>query len=238
MPARHPICLPPAAAWTRAMWTCALALVAALIAAAPVRASGPEQIREFVLEQVGPIGRVEVSLGTIDPRIQLAPCARIEPYLLPGTRLWGRSAIGVRCVEGANWKVAVPLTVAVWGKALVAAAPLSAGVPLSEALVREDEIELTRETGTPVTDPTQLVGKSLIRPVGVGQTLRHEYLRVAQTVAAGDPVQIRLQGRGFTILADGQAMGAAGEGQSLRARTESGRIVAGVLRGRTIEIEL
>jgi flagellar basal body P-ring formation protein FlgA len=197
-----------------------------------------DTIEAFVLGQVGSGTRVEVQVGQLDPRVQLAPCQQIEPYLLPGTRLWGRTAIGVRCVEGANWRVALPVTVSVWGKALVAAAPLSAGMLPSEELWREDEVELTRETGTPVTDPAQLVGKTLIRQVAAGQTLRHEFFRIAQTVAPGDPVQIRLNGRGFSILADGQALAGAGEGQSLRARTDSGRVVGGTLRGRTVEIDL
>jgi flagella basal body P-ring formation protein FlgA len=208
-------------------------------AAAAAAAAAPDPIRAYVERQMqGGVGRVTVTVGSLDPRLTLAPCQRVEPYMLPGTRLWGRTAIGVRCLEGASWTVALPITVTVHGKALVAGAPLAAGSVPSPAALRLEDIELTREAGTPVTDPAQLVGRSLIRPVATGQVLRMEHLRVTPTVVAGDPVRIQMTGAGFAIQADGQALVAAGEGQPIRVRTENGRILAGTLRGRTVEIRI
>src|SRR4029079_11688804 len=72
--------------------------------------------------------RIEVEVGRLDARLKLAPCARIEPYLPHGTRLWGRSQIGVRCAEGpSRWNVYLPVIVHVRGRALVAARALPAG---------------------------------------------------------------------------------------------------------------
>ena len=200
---------------------------------------GADPVRDFVERQLpSGAGRVEVAGGSLDPRLQLAPCARIEPYLLPGTRLWGRTAIGVRCLEGATWRVALPVTVTVWGRAVVAGEALAAGSQPSTAALRIEEVELTREPGTPVTDPAQLVGRTLTRQVAAGQVLRVEHLRIAHTVAAGDPVRIHVFGQGFVIQAEGQALAGAGEGQPIRVRTESGRILAGTLRGRTVEVRI
>lgn len=182
--------------------------------------------------------RVEVVVGQLDPRLRLAPCRRIEPYLLAGTRLWGRTSIGVRCLEGAQWSVTLPITVSVFGPALVAAEALPAGSPAALAPVRLEQAELTRESGTPLTDPGQLLGRSLIRPIAAGQILRLEHLKIQPNVTAGDPVRIEMVGRGFVVQAEGQALMAGAEGQSIRARTESGRIVAGTLRGRTVEIRI
>jgi flagella basal body P-ring formation protein FlgA len=225
----------------------ALAAIASLPTAASAQQAGspggappgPDPIRSYVERQMqGGAGRVTVTVGSLDPRLKLAPCQRVEPYMLPGTRLWGRTAIGVRCLEGASWTVALPITVTVHGKALVAGAPLAAGTVPSPAALRLEDIELTREAGTPVTDPAQLVGRSLIRPIATGQVLRMEHLRVTPTVVAGDPVRIQMTGPGFAIQADGQALVAAGEGQPIRVRTENGRILAGTLRGRTVEIRI
>ena len=56
--------------------------------------------------------RMEVSVGTLDERLRLAPCARIEPYLPAGAKLWGRTRLGLRCLEGATrWNVFLPITV-------------------------------------------------------------------------------------------------------------------------------
>jgi flagella basal body P-ring formation protein FlgA len=183
-------------------------------------------------------GRIEVSVGSLDPRLQLAPCQRIEPYLLPGTRLWGRTSIGVRCLEGATWTVSLPVTVTVRGPAVVAAEPIAAGSPATMAAVRIEEVELTRESGTPVTDPEQLMGKTFTRSIAAGQVLRLESLRATPTVVAGDPVRIDMVGKGFVIQSEGQALSAGAEGQPLRVRTESGRIVSGTLKGRAVEIRI
>jgi len=221
----------------------ALALATAGVTAAaqtaPQPALAPEPIRAFV-ERLVPAGsgRVEVQVGALDPRLQLAPCARAEPYQLPGTRAWGRSMVGLRCVEGATWSVALPVTVTVRGRALVAGEALAAGSSPSGASLRIEEADLTREPGTPVTDTAQLVGRSLIRPVAAGQVIRLEHLRITQTVAAGDPVRIQMVGQGFMIQADGQALAGAGDGQPIRVRTDSGRILAGTLRGRTVEVRI
>jgi len=249
MPARRSIQTPILAAH-------ALILLCGLVfAPGPVRAQGSaaagpaaaseatagDPVRAFVhrsLPNSPNATRVEVTVGQLDPRLRLAPCARIEPYLLAGTRLWGRTSIGVRCLEGAQWSVSLPVTVSVFGPAVVAAEPLAAGSPAAQAAVRIEESELTRETGTPVTDPGQLVGRSLIRPIAAGQVLRLEHLKAQSTVSAGDPVRIEMVGRGFVVQAEGQALMAGAEGQSIRARTENGRIVAGTLRGRTVEIRI
>ena len=210
---------------------------------APTGTPGTDPIQTFI-ERNMPAGqaaggsRIEVSVGSLDPRLQLAPCQRIEPYLLPGTRLWGRTSIGVRCLEGATWTVSLPVTVTIRGLAVVAAEPLAAGSPATTAAIRIEEVELTREPGTPVTDPGQLVGKTLTRSLAAGQVLRLESLRATPTVVAGDPVRIDMVGKGFMIQSEGQALSAGAEGQPMRVRTESGRIVSGTLKGRAVEIRI
>lgn len=182
--------------------------------------------------------RLDVRLGSIDARLTLAPCRRIEPFLPPGARLWGRSAIGVRCTDGAAWSVTLPVTVTVRGQALVASAALAAGATPGPGDVRTEEIELTREPVAPLQDAAALAGKALTRPVAAGQALRPDMLRAVPAVMAGDPVRLVLTGDGFSITADGQALAPAADGQPVRVRTESGRVLTGKVRGRTVEIRL
>jgi flagella basal body P-ring formation protein FlgA len=82
------------------------------------------------------------------------------------------------------------------------------------------------------------MGKTFTRSVAVGQVLRLETLRATPTVVAGDPVRIDMVGKGFVIQSEGQALSAGAEGQPLRVRTESGRIVSGTLKGRAVEIRI
>lgn len=66
------------------------------------------------------IQRVEVALGGADPRLKLAPCEKVQTYVPEGSRLWGKSRVGLRCEQGAvRWNVFVPVTVRVWGLSLI-----------------------------------------------------------------------------------------------------------------------
>ncbi len=182
--------------------------------------------------------RVEVKVGRLNPGMRLAPCARIEPFLPSNAKLWGRTYVGVRCVEGATWSTMIPVTVSVYGPALVANLPMPMGALPRPEDFRIEEVDWTRSAGAPVSDPSWLEGRSLGRPLSAGQVLRANDLRVPQTVSAGDPVRIRMIGTGFSVSSSGFAMAAAGEGQSLRVRTETGRMLVGTVRDRTVEIRL
>ena len=56
--------------------------------------------------------RMAVQVGALDSRLALAPCAQVEPYMPIGTRLWGKTRIGLRCIDGASrWNVFLPVQV-------------------------------------------------------------------------------------------------------------------------------
>jgi len=197
-----------------------------------------EKIRLYVQEKANGVGaRAEVNVGPVDPRLTLAPCNRIEPYLAPGTRLWGKSWVGVRCMDGANWNITVPIQVRVFGPALVARRSITAGNPVALEDVDFDEIELSRENGPVLTDAQQLEGKLLARSAFAGQPLRIDHFRSAPVITQGDAVKLVAIGPGFSISADGLALAHAGDGQTVRVKTDSGRIINGLARpGRIVEV--
>lgn len=222
-----------------------LFLAAALACSAPLRAFAapshdPAQALRVYLEQAttGLPGRVEIAIGSLDERMRLAPCAKVEPYVPQGTRLWGRSSIGLRCLEGATWNVFLPVEVKVFGRALVASRPLFAGQPASSGDVREEEIELTREAGTVVTNANQIEGKTTVRMVAAGQVLKQDFFRAPPAIGAGDAVQVVYSGTGFSILTGGRALSNASDGQPVRVQTDSGKVVQGIARnGRVVDMK-
>ena len=168
---------------------------------------------------VGVNTRLEVEVGNLDPRLHLAPCSRIEPYLPTGTRLWGRSRIGIRCLEGAaRWDVSLPVTVKVWGRGWVLNTALAEGTPITAALLSESEIDLAADNQAPIIDPNQWQGQVAARQLAAGQVLRASVLRPVQLFAAGTQVRVVLEGKGF-VVAPGM------QGKPVRIRLESGRIL-------------
>jgi flagella basal body P-ring formation protein FlgA len=192
-------------------------------------------LRQYVSQQVAgsssePISRFDVRLGQVEASPAMALCRRSEPFTPAGGRFWGRSSLGVRCVEGASWSVLVPLTVTAWGRAVVAAMPLPAGTVLDAQNLREDEVELTREAVAPVRDIQLLAGRTLTRAVSAGQGIRLDMVRTTAVVQSGDAVRLRLNGPGFTVAASGLALTSAGAGQTVRVKTDLGKIVTGIAR--------
>lgn len=182
--------------------------------------------------------KIDVKLGAIDPRLQLAPCQRIEPFLPTGARLWGRSVIGVKCLSGANWSITVPVQVTVTGPALVAAANLSSGITPGEQDFKVAVVELSREPGQPVLDASQIQGRVLSRNLAAGQILRADHLRQLPAVNPGDAVKVKVTGNGFVLVYDGVAINSAAEGQIIRVRGENGKVMSGLLRDRSLQIQM
>lgn len=199
-----------------------------------------QQVRQFALGAAAAPGlRLEVQVGALDSRLRLAPCDRVEPYLPAGTRLWGRTRIGLRCTQGTTpWNVYLPLTVKVFGPGLVAVTALPAGTALTAAHLQPGEVDLA-DGAAPLRVAEAALGRTLARPLGAGQALHPADLRARQWFAAGDTVQITAVGPGFRVSGEGQALGPGLEGQPARVRTEGGRVVVGVpVADRRLELNL
>ena len=184
--------------------------------------------------------RVEVVVGALDPRLRLAPCDRIEPYLPPNVRLWGKSRIGLRCKEGrVAWNVYLPITVKVWGRALVVPAGATAGSVIQGADLDEAEVDLAEESTPTFLDKKLVAGRTLAQPLRPGQAVRQGHIKLRQWFAAGETVKLVAAGDGFALEGAGQAITNGIEGQPARVRTESGHVVTGLPTGeRRLELTL
>lgn len=207
------------------------------------RASNPERspedsLRAFIDAQTAGLpGRVEISVGTLNPRPVLAPCTLVEPFIPAGTRLWGRIALGLRCREGAHWSVLMPVHVRIFGLALHASRTLSAGQSLAPGDFEIREIELTREAPGILTTDDEVSRQVLSRSVTPGTALRRDHFRARPVAAAGDQVTLLYTGNGFSVSSSGKLLQPAAEGQTVRVQVESGRIISGVATAaRTVEV--
>jgi flagella basal body P-ring formation protein FlgA len=184
--------------------------------------------------------RMEVKLGSLDSRLKLAPCGNVEPYLPPGARLWGRTRVGLRCVDGiSRWNVSLPVTVNAYGNAWVIKGQVAAGSAITEDDVVEAEVNWAEESSPVIRDKALWVGQTATRALMTGQTLRQGMVRPAQVFQAGAQVRVLAQGVGFQVSAEGQALSAGVVGQIARVRMENGRVSSGtVLDTKTVKIDL
>lgn len=236
---------------------CAALLSGSCLAPAAAHAAGAGDALPLALEQVqawtqalaqasadaasawGPV-RVEVEPGRLDPRLRLAPCARIEPYLPGNSRPWGRTRVGLRCVDGpTRWNVFLPVQVRVLALAPVLAQPLPAGTEIAPEHLVDAEVDWAASRMPPLVDAGHMVGRRLTRALAAGEPLRATDLQRPVWFDAGDTVKVVAIGRGYEVSAQGQALGRGLDGQSVRVRTAAGRVVTGTAVGeRRVELPL
>lgn len=212
--------------------------VVADAAGTPPAQSHPQITRlvaTFVQQQTATLaGKVDYQIEELDPRIVLAPCARLEAFLPAGSPLIGKTSVGVRCTERNGWQIFVPVRVRVTLALLVSARQLPVGHTLQEQDIARQTIELSRSDG--YTDDSQVIGKVLRYSIAAGQILRDDMLRLPYSVTQGQLVQVTVRGKGFSIRGEGVAMNNASEGQTVQVRVSSGRMIGGTARNGVVEI--
>lgn len=223
------------------LWKQGALALACVWSAAAAQAQSVEQVSQQFLNQALAQGgttqemplRLEVELGRLDPRLNLAPCARMEPYLPNGSKLWGRTRIGIRCLEGSRlWNVFMPVTVKAWGPAWVLTNNVTMGEVLGAQDAMQADVDWAAETSAVIALPDDWVGQTAARPLTAGQALRQGMVRAPQLFKAGSPVKVVASGSGFQVTSSGQALSAGGQGQTVRIRMDNGRIVSGTVNAR------
>lgn len=179
------------------------------------------------LQTRGLPGKVSITVGRLDVE-RLPPCTAHEAYAPPGTRMSGRTHIGVRCLGPNVWSVLVPVQIAVTGNYVVTARPLAAGQTLQAGDVATLSGDLAALPNGVVTDPAAAVGKTLRNALHAGQPLRDDQLIAPQVVRQGQSVRVISRGTGFAVSSEGKALANAAAGQVVQIRMGSGQTVSGI----------
>ena len=209
-------------------------------------------IHQFTLEtiQAQPIGqaatpgsaapRIDIEVGQPDSRLHLAQCAKAEPYVPAGVRLGGATRAGLKCVQGSTaWNITVPVVIRIFGRGLVALSNIPAGAILKSEDLTVGDVDLVADTSAALSEPQAIEGRTLARPLNVGQSLRLSHLKPRQWFAPGDTVKLVSSGSGFQIASQGQALSPGIDGQLVRVRTEAGKSLSGTAVGdRLVALEM
>lgn len=203
------------------------ALISGILQAAEVDVVIDTAERYVRLQTQGLPGEVRITMGRLDVD-RLPPCSAHEAYAPPGTRLSGRTHIGVRCLGPNVWSVLVPVQIAVTGNYVVTTRPLGAGQSIQEGDVAVLSGDLsTLPTGV-VGAPADAIGKTLRNALAAGQPLRNDQLVAPLVVRQGQSVRVVSRGAGFAVSSEGRALANAAAGQVVQIRMSSGQTVSGV----------
>lgn len=212
------------------------------LAQAPVQRQDPEALRQaaaqFLQTQVvGLPGQVSITVGPVEPRLNLPACAAPQPFLPNGSRAWGKTNVGVRCTVPSPWTIYLSATVRVQADYIAAALPLAQGQSVGAADLTRVKGDLSALPPGIITDASQAIGRTLAISVPAGTPLRQDALRSQQAVQQGQTVRLVSAGTGFSVSSEARALNNAGEGQLAQVRAPSGQVISGVARaGGIVEV--
>ena len=170
---------------------------------------------------------------TIDPpsaNTRMAACDHYEFFLPAGTRLWGKIHLGVKCERPAVWTAYLQSSISVQGHYLRSARKINRGQPILESDIEITRGDLTTLPARYLTEAHQAVGRITKSTLASKQALTHDQLLQPAVIKQGQKVKVLVGGATFTASVSGVALQSAGEGESIKVRTESGRTLTGIAR--------
>lgn len=196
------------------------------------------EVEQFLLTQsAGVPGKVSVSAVAVDSRLKLARCDNMQMFLPAGSKIMGRTSVGVRCNAPQVWTVYVQANVQIMVEYLIAAGPLAQGHVITEQDLAKGQGDLAKLPPNVFTEASQAVGRSVYVPLAAGTVLRQEMLRVTPVVQQGQKVVLNSIGDGFRVSAEGTALNNASEGQRVKVKVGNGQVISGLARpGGLIEV--
>ena len=201
-----------------------------------------KQVEQTVMQYLqaqtqGYPGKVNIALQPLDSRIQIQPCDQLEPFSMQGSRLWGKTHVGVRCRANQNtnkvanqkpWSLYMQADVQVFGQYAVTAVPLSQGQVLTARDIVMQSGDLSRLPNGILTDANMVEGKLASINLSTGTVLRPELLKATTVIQQGQTVQLSSAGNGFVVSTDGTAMNTAQPGQVVQVKVASGLMIKGI----------
>lgn len=175
-------------------------------------------------------GEVTISITPLSDDNRLSPCNKVEPFLAPGSKAWGRVLVGIRCMAGGTWTAYLRGQIKVTGSYLATGQALRPGQLLRPEDVELRTGELTQFPQDVLTDPAQVAGRVANVSIPAGQPLRNDMLRRAPAVQKGQNVTVFSRGDGFQVSTEGTALADATDGQVVQIRMTTGQVRSGIAR--------
>lgn len=185
------------------------------------------QAERFLKTQTSGLpGKVSIEVGP--PRATLPACASLDAFQPAGSRSIGKTTVGVRCLAPAPWTVYLSAQVRVIGGYAATSQPLPANHVLTSTDITLREGDLGSLPADVVTNADAMVGYRTVSGLAASAPLRNAMLRPPLAVQQGQTTRLTLNGPGFSVQSDGEALANAGRGERVRVKTHSGQVVSGI----------
>jgi flagella basal body P-ring formation protein FlgA len=194
---------------------------------------------DFLQRQINQFkGKSIINIGKVDNRLQLQKCEKLQAFLPNGSKVWGKTTVGMRCNGNKPWVVFLNAEVKVFGDYYLTRTGLTQGQIISEQDLLKANGEISSMPASTVTNLETALGKIMLTSLIAGVPLRQEMFKDTPVVQQGQIVKITVFGNGFNVTNEATAINNASEGQIAKAKTSDGQLIAGIARtGGVIEIK-
>ena len=176
----------------------------------------------------------EYTLGSLDPRLQLAPCQEQLTVSFTGDP-WRSTqpSLQVACEDGLRpWRLFVGTSLTIKGTAWVTARPLNRGDRIDASALENQTVVLNALRREAITEREQLEGMEMRRAVSSGTVFTPDLIASPDAVARGDHVIIVARSGAFAVQSRGRALANARIGdQVLVENLASSRRIRGTVTG-------
>lgn len=196
-------------------------------------------IRDYATSQHSQ--RPEITAGKLDSRLKLKNCSNaLQGFLPKGSRVIGKTTVGVRCNGSKPWSLHVPVSISVYKNVLVAARGLSKGDILTNADIKLRKHNLASLSYGYFEKKSNGLGMALKRRAAAGTVLTPAMLKKPQIISRGQKVAIIAQSGKMKVRMMGKAMSNGSMGDRIKVlNLKSGQKIEGIVRSSSeVKVEI
>mgnify|MGYP001160705725 CR=1 FL=1 len=177
-------------------------------------------------------GKITVSIREVDlEKFNFFKCQQLDFFIPNGSKEVGQTTVGIRCLDKEATKpnsVVLQAEIIQEKKYLVVNRKMNVGEEIKEADIKEEVGDVSRFYFKYYQDPKDVIGKKVKNLMPEGQTIRDSNLALPVVIQYNQNVMV-VDGVGnFRVTASGKAMSMAYEGQQVRVKMPSNKIILGV----------
>lgn len=181
--------------------------------------------KEFVLKETKKPknGQIKITVGKIDPRIQIKPCQSELKLNIPQKRSSRNLNVKIYCSDSTPWHLFLPVRVELTVPVVVASRKLDKGTTLDNSNIEIKLVNQNKLRGQTINDLSTVIGAKTKRSLMLGKPLTPKNVCF---VCKGDPVVIIAKSSEFAIKTNGIALSDGAIGERIRVKnSRSGRTI-------------
>ncbi|UOA08764.1 flagellar basal body P-ring formation chaperone FlgA [Methylobacter sp. S3L5C] len=192
---------------------------------------------QFLTTLPGVTHESKIKVTLPDSQLSLVNCESLEFFLPTGSSQHGNMRLGARCTAPQAWSLYLIASILQPVTHFITLRAMEKGQAVNLNDVTANSVYEQHPPNGLINDPQELAGRTLIRPLPAGASLRSNDLHTEPTLTRGQTVKIIATGKGFGITYEGKSLANAMAGEAVQVRTQSNHIISGIARtGGIVEI--